>query len=481
VRSSNGEWTLRAAWEGWPDGKYANRLSRSGEEVWSEEFPVRFNRAAIADSGHVVATGGGPLDPQVWLIQPDGAARRVRNLASPEGREPGTTGKPEVLDLFIHDADRFTVRIGEYDPNERTLRPTHEEWMVFGLLDGELLARHLPRGEGADEQRFALDARPVQRTPLTVIQWPLGRDGTRFALLELDGSILWSLDSPDDLTLPARRKLDRADWIDLLRAHPMILPHREAPGFAVLLAKAGQRVDFEVSRNDDGSWRVEETSRGQSAYPGFEALPEWTLEAIGEPLTDRARIAAQEDGLLQYTLWAQADEDDVGFPQPGTGRRWHKRKSDRIELRDEAGKALATITALPDGRRINAIGALAAAPDGSLALLDVGTGTPFIYVATYDPDGRPLHTVSFTRKWIRGSKVRGFTIAHGGEWLAVDTWKGGFIFIRPATGEMHRWPGKDVPEVRSPVYGFTENCEEFTVCAYISQRLYRFSFPGKDR
>jgi hypothetical protein len=305
--SASGAYALRVE-PGSPAGRggASYRLDRNGATAWSAELPFTLWESVVADDGTVAgyAYGHGldgwsgvrgdhsQGDFRVVILDPEGALRLDVATERVMSRFLHSLPTPVAAGLILDpDNDRVTIRVEDADLNRGT-----EEWWPFSLSTGKELQTFRPRELMADPEpaSFILRARPVQQTPLSLLQWwtfAYGSDyrhfiGTRFTLVDLEGVPVWTLDLPADYTLPDDKEGEK-HLRNEMSDHGAVLGCDEPGRFEIGLVGDGHRVIFEVTQDAAAKtgWKVVEVARAEWSREAPAVAPavmrEGRLEQVG--------------------------------------------------------------------------------------------------------------------------------------------------------------------------------------------------------
>lgn len=373
--SASGRWSLAvdpSERSGTKGGAY--RMTADGELAWSAELPVALWRAAVAEDGRVAgySYSGEFRDPEsrfhVVLLSAAGT------VLLDETNERGSTGishtypVPTGISVFLQpELERFVVYVH--------LRGGVRACWGYDLATGAALFRRPLELESGivDGIESSLDVRPVPGTPLVLLHWmttdysvdPWDR-GAVFELRDEEWRTVWRLDLPHDYEVKGQPEAWRCN--EIFAESPIL---STAPGrFELRLAAEGQRVTFATSRADT-AWTVEEVAHIAYKRP-----------TPVKPPTLAPRLVASEP------LGAST-------PPPAIQTAWLP-DFDSIVLKDESSRELQRIERRPDGHWFRMVRAIAAAPDGSLAVLDGPRKGPYALqgladpvLALYGPRGEP--------------------------------------------------------------------------------------------
>jgi hypothetical protein len=283
------------------EGRY--RFTRSGVEVWSAKHPFALWDTAVTNDGIVAGyayTYGwrgfapesspdrkGNGDFHVVIFDPQGKLRLNEVVPREHSRFLHSPPTPLANGMFIDPAnDRFVVRVADPDLNR-----SNESWWVYHLSTGKRMARLEPKSlmKDAAPARFVIDARPIRGTPLTLIHWWLyaEKTGGRFTLVDLAGKPVWTLNLPQDYSIPNDE--DAEDRLqDYIREHGAILRSDEPNRFDLRLVAEGKRAAFRVIPATDSptGWEVSEIGRSNfvltiSSAPAPVEIAPITLKPLG--------------------------------------------------------------------------------------------------------------------------------------------------------------------------------------------------------
>ncbi len=266
-------------------GPATYRLSKDGREVWSGEKPFTLWYARVTDAGVVggfaYSEGEGDRqtqgDFQVVILDQDGTVRldnvTKRERVNVPEQPPSPLGRGVVMD----DAnDRLVIRVQDENVNRN-----HEAWWVYRLSTGERLTSFRP----SDEMPGALpkiglanskDIRQVEllaNTPLTLVRWfhseyntSVDRDSSHFALIDLDGRTVWTLE------------LEKDAEIDMSGCR--------GGRFALIDRSAGERIEFTTHRRVTEDYVVKEERRApaprQAVASSSPKIPDRPLRFLGQ-------------------------------------------------------------------------------------------------------------------------------------------------------------------------------------------------------
>jgi hypothetical protein len=252
-------------------------LGGSGKkERWSATFPFALSEAAVTASGMMVGYGyNRPKDREfgellVVILDADGKVR----LNDPVKLEPGPLPAPSgcmpparavAIGLVVDEThDRLIVRIAGMPSRE------FESWWIYRLSTTTAIGKQdlSKLWQDTEPYRHVSAIRPIPGTPLTLVHAVrhVSRLATRtfgatFALVDLQGRLVWSLELPYDYMASdgeTGKKLTESlqEGRFILQSGP-----RE---FGVFFAAASQRVSFSVTHGASG-WTVKETARTPEA------------------------------------------------------------------------------------------------------------------------------------------------------------------------------------------------------------------------
>ena len=193
-------------------GPATYRLSKDGREVWSGEKQFTLWAARVTDEGVVggfaYSDGQGDSqtkgDFQVVILAQDGTVRLDHATKRERVNVPEQPPSPLGRDIVIDDAnDRLVIRVQDENVNR-----DHEAWWVYRLSTGERLTSFRPSDEmhgalpkvGLANWKMINQVELLANTPLKLVRWShheygdsVDRDSTHFALIDLDGRTVWTL------------------------------------------------------------------------------------------------------------------------------------------------------------------------------------------------------------------------------------------------------------------------------------------------
>jgi hypothetical protein len=331
------------------------RLTSEGREVWSGTRPYTLWDACVTDDG---VTGGyaysngfagiwdagfkaGEGDFRVVIIDAHGKER----LDQVTKREPSNflhmPPDPRAAGVFVHAAnDRMVVRVFDADVNRGA-----EAWWTYQISSGKPLAPFRPKELMPDQEPACsvIDAKPVAGTTLTLLHWwrfsdqEPGRLGARFTLIGLDGKPVWSLELPDDYSIPGDRKAEQR-LMDKVLETGAILRTDQAGQFDLWFLRAARRVTFAVVRGPNGVWKVAEVGR----RPYVEPVPKET-PVLERPLRllGRIELKASESGrapdVRDVGGFVFGDRGRIAFLRDAGG------KNPALVVTDATGKIVQTV------------------------------------------------------------------------------------------------------------------------------------------
>lgn len=321
-------------------GKAGYVLLRDGKRLWSGEHPFTFWQAVVADDGTVAGYAYSQGINQdagefiVAILAPDGTVRMTEKAPRTGSRYLHTPANPNASDLFIDlDNDRLVVRVDDPDVNEAS-----ESWWTWRVSDGQSTGKFKPRDFMADGSnlRFALDARPVAGTPLTLIHWYRNgcwqlscnnKHGARFTLVDADYKPVWTLDLPTDYTNEVDDEAqDRV--LEQMRMHGAIVDTSLAGRFDIRQVAARQRLSFSVERDSTSptGWTVRKIATKAYVAKGATAATPITVKSVNlrklgaielgaesiedaTPIKNIRDFAVGEAGRFAFTTGCSCDSD----------------------------------------------------------------------------------------------------------------------------------------------------------------------------
>jgi hypothetical protein len=170
--------------------------------------------------------------------------------------------------------------------------------------------------------RHVLAIQPIRETPLTLVHfWQSvwnglsSTDGAIFALVDLQGRLVWSFELPTDYTLSdqeARKKL-----YELMSERGGILRSDRPREFDLFFAAASQRVTFSVAQDGSGGWTVKETSRSGHTFasppsPSLMSLRKAPLKPL-KPLVLPTRRSTPPSPIHDVHSFAFDDRGRIAF------------------------------------------------------------------------------------------------------------------------------------------------------------------------
>lgn len=313
--SPSGDWRLSVDPSSrFGGGKSQVAVSRHGTTAWLAELPFTYWEACVTDAGYAAGYAftngrrrgaGGAL--VIAIFGPDGSPVLEEHIERTGSGFPNGPANPYPLGAFVQPAlDRFVVRVTDPDVNRQD-----ESWWSYRVTTGEHLGRVHPKRvlEDSTGLRWAMDARPIGETPLTLVQWyrvlwGSGADrelGTRFVLVDGDWQQVWTLALPRDFRHPDPRTEDRQ--LDELRGQSGILVADAPRGFELRHVVEEQRVSYEVSADPaaPSGWSVQELARTPfvAAEPG--ALPVLELQQLASvALSNAPRVSTPFRDIVAF-------------------------------------------------------------------------------------------------------------------------------------------------------------------------------------
>lgn len=333
-------------------GKARYTMQHGAATAWSAELPFALWDAVVADDGVVggyAYTDGFERSDGEFVVAILDAGGKVR--ASERAPREGshylhTYGDPKANGLFLSaDGSRFVVRVADADVNTNS-----EAWWTYRLSDGHLLGKPHPKAlAGEPDLEGIIDARPIDGTPLTLVQWLRYRCcarasvdfGTVFALLDADAKPVWKLVLPKDYVAAEHDPKDRI--MGYIRDNSAILDATKRR-FDLWHVTDAVRVGYAVD-GESGAWRVRESGR----KPQAQAPAERTTAA--RPTTQRVELSHLGTIALETRATTGAIHDIQDFSIAGRDRFAFVTgcgctgKSDDAALAivDRAGRSLAKV------------------------------------------------------------------------------------------------------------------------------------------
>lgn len=288
VHSPRGEWSASID----PSTRFGEgpsnvRVEHAGKLAWQAELPFTLAEAQIADTGHFggygFTHGFPPMFPKGDFVVAifDPAGKQLLDEREPMEPSPQIHGVPDPKSngVFLSDEGReFVVRIANRDSNAGG-----EAWWRYELATGATRPSLNPRAKlgVALGWAFAKEVRPVEGTPLLLVEWSspefAAEAGTQhrslFALLDRDGEPAWVLDRPQEFV--EKQQADDTRTAFRLRKSSGILGFPAPRQFELRHVSDGRRVTYEIVAGDKASpWEVREVARAP-----------WKLEAepAGQP------------------------------------------------------------------------------------------------------------------------------------------------------------------------------------------------------
>jgi hypothetical protein len=339
-------------------GGAAYRWSSEGRVTWSGEKPYTLWKAAVTDDGvaggYAYSNGpegfsGAPGDRsmgdfRVVILDAKGKERLDHATKRQGSNFLHTLPNPLAVALFMDAGnDRMVVRVHDEDVNRSA-----EGWWPYRISTGQPLATFRPKElmPQSDAARSILDARPVLETPLTLLHWwrydwnKPGVLGARFTLIGLDGKPVWSLERPDDYSIPGDREAEVSQMHRIWQTGA-ILPS-DGPGrFVLRFMKPAERVTFAVSRGPDGKWNVSEADRRRYVEPAAPAtttteIPEKALRLLGR-IELKAPATGPPPAVRGVNHFVFDDRGRIAFP------RVVGEKAPELVVVDQSGGVVKTI------------------------------------------------------------------------------------------------------------------------------------------
>jgi hypothetical protein len=251
-------------------GNAKYRLTDKGTDRWSAAFPFALSEAAVTESGATVGYGyNRPKDREFGelLVVILGADGKVR-LSDPVKLEPSPFpdsygGVPNAIGLVVDEPnDRLIVRVAGVQWRQL------ESWWIYRLSTATTIGKQdlSKLWQDTEPYRHVSAIRPIHGTPLTLVHFvrnlsrlPRGNHGATFALLDLQGRLVWELELPFDYMASDRETRDKL--AELLTEGRCILRSDQPRDFDLFFAAASQRVSYSVAQRASGEWTVKETAR----------------------------------------------------------------------------------------------------------------------------------------------------------------------------------------------------------------------------
>ncbi len=280
----------------------------NGKERWSDTLAFTLCDAAITNRGTVIgygytnSRGGFPTHPGgdgygdfvVAILGDNGVVRLKESVkAKPIPIVDAFGCNPNALGLVVDEAnDRAFVRVAAEEVGRS------ESWWVYrhcprrpppvGRISKRLFAEAKPQQQQAvpdkaeQPRRHVLAVRPIPGTPLTLVHFNRGvwtglasTNGATFALVDLQGRLVWSFELPADYATSDQEKGHKL--YELLAQGRGIVHSEEPRKFDLFFAGPSQRVSFSVTQSALGEWLVHETGRTPHT---LSPLPEPTLLSL---------------------------------------------------------------------------------------------------------------------------------------------------------------------------------------------------------
>ena len=336
-------------------GEAAYRVQENGKERWSATLPFTLWDAGITDDGTVAGYAYTHGQSAIWhpgefvvvILDCDGKIRLKESVRrTPSLFVDADTANPIARGLIVDEANnRMVVRVADADLNRG-----HEEWWCYRLSTATATAKLIPTARMKDREpaNFILDAKPIRGTPLTLVHWwrydqrdRRNRVGARFTLVDIQAKPVWSLELPNDYSVPGNEKAeDRLR--DLIHERGGILETSQLGQFDLLFAAASKKVTFSVKQNDAGTWTVKEVDRRAYAFapqaePKPPGIPERPLKYEG-PLVLRTKSAAAPSPVRGVSNFVFDGQGRIGFL-----RQDDLEKPPDLVLVEQTGKVLREI------------------------------------------------------------------------------------------------------------------------------------------
>lgn len=304
-------------------------LKKNGVVVWSGRRSFTFWDAVVDDlgraGGYAYSDGNEQFssgDFIVAFLDSKGeeriASRTKRESSLIEHATPDPKARKLVLDAGN---DRLiVVVVGS------TIDRNLDAWWIYKLSNGVEIGRPSPRGRMQDNDKviFENDIRPVRGTPLTLIHWMRYESGeqsiqpncgARFTLVDLECRPVWTLELPEDYTIPSDEK--EADRLyEEMRTNGAILKCSDPGMFELRHVKPSKRVQYRVEPDASApsGWFVKEVSASEYIKPASTAgsrpaafdittIPELKLQHLGSvSLRDAPRGASPIHDIIDLRI-----------------------------------------------------------------------------------------------------------------------------------------------------------------------------------
>ena len=320
-------------------GSATYRLSKDGREVWSGEKPFTLWNARVTDEGVVggfaYSDGEGDSqtkgDFQVIILDQHGFVRvnhvTKRERVNVPEQPPSPVGRGVVMD----DAnDRFVIRVQDENVNR-----DNEAWWVYRLSTGARLTAFRPSDEmpgalpkiGLANMKGINQVELLANTPLTLVRWwhneysmSVDRDSTHFALMDLDGRTVWTL------------QLEKDAEIDMTGCR--------GGRFALVDRSAGQRIELTSHRRVTEDYVVKEVRRAPAPR---RTLASSSPVILNRPLTHLGQIELRTPAR-STPLPIQRVHDFVIDSHGKIAFVNENANTTRLELVDASGKTCGSIS-----------------------------------------------------------------------------------------------------------------------------------------
>lgn len=187
-------------------------LRKDGRTVWSGQRPFTLANALVTDEGivggYAYSDGNESAAGEFIVVVVDvkGRTRLMERKARKESPYLHADPDPKGIGLILVDS-RMVVRVSDPEVNDQS-----DMWWIYRLGTARSETKIQPQASIADAQRLGrmVDARPVNGTPLVLVQWLLHNEttagtaqgyGARFALLDRSGAAVWSTDFENDYSM----------------------------------------------------------------------------------------------------------------------------------------------------------------------------------------------------------------------------------------------------------------------------------------
>jgi hypothetical protein len=274
-RAPSGRFELTVDQSNDDDGSAKYRFTENGKKRWSSTLPFILTEAAFTKSGATVGyddtqtraswpTLSGRDESREFRVVMRDRDGKVRLKDSVKARIiDGEFSCPHPRGLLVDEPnDRIIVRIASREPDQL------ESWWIYRLSTAAAAGKQNLSKLWKDPQSYRnLSAiKPIPGTPLTLVHFVRngsrirrGTHGATFALLDLQGRLVWSLELPTDYMASDRETGEK--FREMLVEGRGILRSDQPREFDLFFAAASQRVTFSVTQTASGEWTAKETAR----------------------------------------------------------------------------------------------------------------------------------------------------------------------------------------------------------------------------